>query len=91
MSNLIPSIGLSLFGALSWPHLLALAGPAAAYATKAAIDTVVAKHGAARECAISCVLNLDKHQSSSASLVPIENDLSAQFFEKHLSSNGSSD
>jgi hypothetical protein len=55
----VGSVGLSLFGALSWPHLLALTGPAAAYATKAAIDTVVAKRGAARECAISYVLNLD--------------------------------
>jgi hypothetical protein len=53
------SVGLSLFGALSWPHLLALAGPAAAYATKAAIDAVVAKRATARECAISYVLNLD--------------------------------
>jgi hypothetical protein len=53
------SVGLSLFGALSWPHLLALAGPAAAYAANAAIDTVVAKRAADRECAISYVLNLD--------------------------------
>jgi hypothetical protein len=53
------SVGLSLFGALSWPHLLALAGPAAAYTAKAAIDTAVAERAAARECAISYVLNLD--------------------------------
>ena len=53
------SVGLSLFGALSWPHLLALAGPAAAYTAKAAIDTAVAKRATARECAISYVLNLD--------------------------------
>lgn len=53
------SVGLSLFGALSWPHLLALAGPAAAYTAKAAIDNIVAKRATARECAISYVLKLD--------------------------------
>ena len=58
-STSVGSVGLSLFGALSWPHLLALAGPAAAYVAKAAVDTIVAKRAAARECAISYVLNLE--------------------------------
>jgi hypothetical protein len=55
----IGSIGLTLFGALSWPHLLALAGPAAVYVGNAAIDAFTSKRAATRECAISYVLSLD--------------------------------
>ncbi|MGA1981637.1 MAG: hypothetical protein ABSG84_04115 [Acidobacteriaceae bacterium] len=55
----VGAVGLTLFGALSWPHLLALAGPAAAVAGNAAIDALIASRSAARECAISYVLDLD--------------------------------
>jgi hypothetical protein len=55
----IGSVGLTLFGALSWPHLLALAGPAVAFAGNAAIDAFLSRRAATRECAISYVLSLD--------------------------------
>jgi hypothetical protein len=55
----VGAVGLTLFGALSWPHLIALAGPAAALVGNAAIDAVIASRSAARECAISYILSLD--------------------------------
>ena len=58
-SGSVGSVGLTLFGALSWPHLLALAVPGAVYAGKAAIDSLTAERAAKRECAISYVLSLD--------------------------------
>lgn len=53
------TVGLTLFGALSWAHLLALTSPAAAYVGNAVIDAFTAKRAASRECAISYVLSLD--------------------------------
>lgn len=53
------AVGLTLFGALSWPHLLALAGPAAMVVGNAAIDGLIASRSATRECAISYILSLD--------------------------------
>lgn len=55
----VGAVGLTLFGALSWPHLLAFAGPAAALVGNAAIDAFLASRSAARECAISYILSLD--------------------------------
>jgi hypothetical protein len=55
----VGAVGLTLFGALSWPHLLALAGPAAAVVGNAAIDALIASRAAARECAISYILSLE--------------------------------
>lgn len=54
------SAGVSLFGDLSWEKLIVLAGPAGAYIAKAAIDAILAKRAAKRECAISYILSLDK-------------------------------
>ena len=55
----VGAVGLTLFGALSWPHLLALAGPTAARVGIAAIDAYIASRSATRECALSYVLSLD--------------------------------
>jgi hypothetical protein len=55
----VGAVGLTLFGALSWPHLVALAGPAAALVGNAAIDAFIASRSATRECAISYVLSPD--------------------------------
>jgi hypothetical protein len=55
----VGAVGLTLFGALSWPHLIALAGPATAVVGNAAIDAVIASRSATRECSISYVLSLD--------------------------------
>ena len=55
----VAAVGLTLFGALSWPHLLALAGPAAVLVGNAAIDAFIASRSATRECAISYILSLD--------------------------------
>jgi hypothetical protein len=55
----VGAVGLTLFGALSWPHLIALAGPAAALVGNAAIDAFIASRSATRECAISYILSLD--------------------------------
>jgi hypothetical protein len=55
----VGAVGLTLFGALSWPHLLAFAAPAVAVLGNAAIDGLLASRTAARECAISYVLSLD--------------------------------
>jgi hypothetical protein len=56
----VGGVGLTLFGALSWPHLIALAAaPAAVMIGNAAIDALAASRSAARECAISYILSLD--------------------------------
>jgi hypothetical protein len=55
----VGAVGLTLFGALSWPHLIAFAGPAAALVGTAAIDAFIASRTATRECAISYVLSLE--------------------------------
>jgi hypothetical protein len=55
----VGAVGLTLFGALSWLHLIALAGPAAALVGNAAIDAFIASRTATRECAISYILSLD--------------------------------
>lgn len=55
----VGAVGLTLFGALSWPHLLALAGPAAAVVGNAAIDALLASRTATRECAISYILSME--------------------------------
>jgi hypothetical protein len=55
----VGAVGLTLFGALSWTHLVALAGPAAVQVGNAAIDAFIASRSAARECAISYILSLD--------------------------------
>ncbi len=55
----VGAVGLTLFGALSWPHLIAFAGPAAVLVGNAAIDALIASRSATRECAISYVLSLD--------------------------------
>jgi hypothetical protein len=54
------SVGLSVFGDLSWEKLLGLAGVTGAYIAKAAIDALLAQRAAKRECSISYVLSLDK-------------------------------
>jgi len=54
------SAGISFFGDLSWEKLIALAGVAGAYLGKAAIDGILAKRAAKRECSISYILSLDK-------------------------------
>jgi hypothetical protein len=55
----VGAVGLTLFGALSWPHLVALAGPTAVVVGNAAIDAFVASRTATRECAISYILSLE--------------------------------
>jgi len=53
------SMGLRLFGHLSWANLLYLAGLASATVAPAAIDAWQASRAARRECAISYLLGLD--------------------------------
>jgi hypothetical protein len=55
----VGAVGLTLFGALSWPHLIALATPAVAVVGNAAIDALLSSRSATRECAISYILSLD--------------------------------
>jgi hypothetical protein len=50
---------LSLFAGLTWPHIMALAGPSAAYVANALIDKILAERAARRECSVSYVLSLD--------------------------------
>jgi hypothetical protein len=49
----------SLFGDLSWPKIVGLAGAAAAYVAKAAIDAILAERAARRECSLSYILSLE--------------------------------
>jgi hypothetical protein len=49
----------NLLGDLSWPKIIALAAPAAAYVTNAAIDAFLATRAARRECSLSYILSLD--------------------------------
>jgi hypothetical protein len=51
--------GVQVFGDLSWPKLLTLAGLASAYVGQSAIDAFVAQRAVKRECALSYVLSLD--------------------------------
>jgi hypothetical protein len=53
------SAAMNFFGDLSWQTLIALAGMTGAYLGKTAIDGILAKRAAKRECAISYVLSLD--------------------------------
>jgi hypothetical protein len=55
----VGTVGLTLFGALSWPRLIALATPAVAVVGNAAIHALLASRSATRECAISYILSLD--------------------------------
>jgi hypothetical protein len=50
----------TLFGDLSWPKIIGLAGTAAAYMAKATIDAILAERAAKRECSISYILSLDE-------------------------------
>jgi len=50
----------TLFGDLSWPKVIALAGAAAAYMAQATIDAILAERAAKRECSISYILSLDE-------------------------------
>jgi hypothetical protein len=51
---------LNFFGDLSWEKVVALGGMAGTYVATAAIDGLVAKRAAKRECAVSYILSLDK-------------------------------
>ena len=51
---------LNLFGDLSWPKIVALAGTAADFVANAAIDAILAERTAKRECSVSYVLSLDE-------------------------------
>lgn len=48
-----------IFGGLSWPKLLTLAGATGVYLAKHATDAVVETRRAHRDCAISYLLDLD--------------------------------
>lgn len=50
----------TLFGDLSWVKVVALAGAAATYISKALIDAILADRAARRECSISYILSLDE-------------------------------
>jgi hypothetical protein len=54
------SSALTLFGDLSWPKIVALAGTGAAYVAKSTIDAILAQRAARRECSISYILSLDE-------------------------------
>jgi hypothetical protein len=60
ISYLGASGAVTLFGALSWANLLALAAPVGAYIANAAIDNINAQRAARRECSISYILSLDQ-------------------------------
>jgi hypothetical protein len=51
---------ITLFGALSWGNLLALAAPIGTYVASAAIQNILAQRAARRECSISYILSLDQ-------------------------------
>jgi hypothetical protein len=53
------SAALQLFGHLSWPHLLSLAGLTGVAVGGAAVEALQARRAAQRECAISYILSLD--------------------------------
>jgi hypothetical protein len=55
------SAAVQIFGDLSWPNLLKLAGVAGAYIGTKAIDAVVEKRTASRESALSYLLDLEGH------------------------------
>lgn len=54
------SSAMTVFGDLSWPKVMGLAGTAAAYVAKATIDAILAERAAKRECSISYLLSLDE-------------------------------
>ena len=56
------SAAVQIFGDLSWPNLLKLAGPAGAYIGKKAIDAVVEKRTVHRDSALSYLLDLEGHK-----------------------------
>ncbi|MGA2878934.1 MAG: hypothetical protein ABSG13_08285 [Bryobacteraceae bacterium] len=52
--------GLTIFGDLSWPKIIGIAGTAVGYVTNAAIEAILAERAAKRECSISYILSLDE-------------------------------
>lgn len=56
------STAVQIFGDLSWPNLLKLAGAAGAYVAQQAIDAAVEKRAIRRDSALSYLLDLEGHK-----------------------------